>query len=70
MSMKTIQVLKDGWIIGINEDPEVVAGIPDVNDRYMAQSPTGKIFSGRKDTIEKLLKGQSEAFRAWRKNQE
>jgi hypothetical protein len=68
--MKTIQVLKDGWIIGTNEDPEVVAGIPDVNNRYMAQSPSGKIFSGNKETIEKLLKNQSSEFKAWRAKSE
>ena len=64
--MRIVQTFEDGWKLGINEDPEVVAGIPEEDERYQAESPSGKVFSGRKETIEKLVSGQSEAFKAWK----
>lgn len=45
----------NGFKLGINDAPEVVAGIPKENDRYMIIEPDGEEFVGGKKGIVRLF---------------
>ena len=52
---------RDGWRLGHNENPDVRLK---ESDEIMLLSPTGKLFSGDMETMQRLMKDPSKA--GWR----
>jgi hypothetical protein len=60
--LKTVTMENDGWVLGHNENPDV--DLPE-DEEFVLLSPSGKLFSGDRETMERLLLDENKAgFRA------